>query len=49
MELTTFLSRGEMTLQGGQYDADQYVRSGMRDEVESKIVSWSDAGSRILV
>lgn len=39
---------GEMTLQGGQYPADQYVMRGVRDEVDSKIVSCRAAGWRIL-
>lgn len=37
-----------MTLQGGQYPADQYVMRGVRDEVDSKIVSCRAAGWRIL-
>ena len=39
---------GEITLQGGQYPADQYVMRGVRDEVDSKIVSCRAAGWRIL-
>lgn len=37
-----------MTLQGGQYPADQYVMRGVRDEVDSRIVSCRAAGWRIL-
>lgn len=39
---------GEMTLQGGQYPADQYVMRGVRDEVDSRIVSCRAAGWRTL-
>lgn len=37
-----------MTLQGGQYPADQYVMRGVRDEVDSRIVSCRAAGWRML-